>query len=401
MRRWLAVMVGALALVCAWAASAGAVPRMSLTAGTPCSACHYNTNGGGGRTEIGWGSMAWVGAVTYDKIGLDAMAEQETNLVAGDYVTLGADIRLQIARLGRPTQQIGEDGQVNVITPDRNFIPMQIQPYLGVYATDWLTLYGSYAVGPATFQGNVCDPTYPGQACFMANAKIQPSYSAPYVRVGQMRPSIGVRYDDHTMSVWTDAAQPRTLLVPPNYAEPGAEMTYQPIYWFQTDVGAYWARNLGEIIDDPEVVGPNTPAALGRVQFSPRIDELNMTTWIGTSLYWAGRYRMENYFVGLGLLDRAALMFDVSRTDRGEAADYSTLNLMTKLAVNIKDWLIVEGRVGRATTQKQGEEFVADQIVAGVQFFPIPYLELRPEYRITRTDEYAIGQYTLQIHMFY
>ena len=46
-----ALAVGALIL---WGGVAQATPRMSLTAGTPCSGCHYSPNGGGGRTELGW-----------------------------------------------------------------------------------------------------------------------------------------------------------------------------------------------------------------------------------------------------------------------------------------------------------------------------------------------------------
>ena len=49
------------------------------------------------------------------------------------------------------------------------------------------------------------------------------------------------------------------------------------------------------------------------------------------------------------------------------------------------------------------------QLVLGLQFFPIPYVELRPEYRLIRVadktpavaNEYILGQYTLQLHLFF
>lgn len=405
MRTLLTLLVGAACLL--FASTAAAVPRMSLTAGTPCSACHINVNGGGGRTEIGWGSMAYAGAITYDKLGLDAVDGMMTNTLGEGLVSLGADVRLQVARLGVPQLEDGE-----AVAPPRRFIPMQIQPYVGVYATDWLTLYGTYAVGPSTFRGNLCDPTYAGQSCFEAQAKIQPSYTAPSIKVGQLRPAIGVRHDDHTMLIVGDASKPRQPTIPPNYSELGGELTYQPVYWLQTDAGVFWARNLSEAIADTEVVGENDPALVGRVLFQPRIDALNMTTWIGTSAYSAGKYHLANGFIGLGLLDRGSLMLEASRSYRGDlsvgeffgntdAEDHKTMNLMGILSVQIKEWLIAEGRVERATTNAGGQEFETNAVVAGLQLFPIPYLELRPEYRATWTDQYRMGQYTLQVHAFF
>ncbi|MBU6161625.1 MAG: hypothetical protein KGO50_10915, partial [Myxococcales bacterium] len=48
------------------AGEAHATPWMSLQAGTPCATCHTNVQGGGGRTEIGWGNSLYTGMFTYD-----------------------------------------------------------------------------------------------------------------------------------------------------------------------------------------------------------------------------------------------------------------------------------------------------------------------------------------------
>jgi len=61
----------------------------------------------------------------------------------------------------------------------------------------------------------------------------------------------------------------------------------------------------------------------------------------------------------------------------------------------------LNGRVERATTEKAGEEFVTDALVIGAEIFPVPYLELRPEYRILRTNNYSLGQHTIQVHFFF
>lgn len=381
-----------------------ALPRMSLTAGTPCSACHVNLQGGGMRTEIGWGSMAWVGAATYDKLGLDSLNNAESNAFFDGKVALGIDTRIQVAKLGIPVLNVKDDGTVETIEPQRRVIPMQIQPYLSVYATDSLKLYGSYAVDPNTFDGEFCDPVYSGQACFELEAIYQPTPLSPALRIGQIQPSIGIRHDDHTILIRGDASAPRNPLIAPNYAELGAEVHYHPIYWLQTEFGAFLPRNLAEAIPDTRTLKTSDVAGLARVTLMPRYDFEDggaLLGWLGASLYAAGLFHLENYFLGVGLLDKASLQLEVSRSDRGPLEDHKTLNMMSMLSVPLKNWLVLEGRLERATTNRQGDKSTTHAAVATVQFFPIPYLELRPEYRYTRTDDYAIGQYTLQVHLFY
>ncbi len=370
-------------------ALATAVPRMSLTAGTPCSACHINGQGGGMRTEIGWGASVYTGAYIPEKF-----EEMESNSYFDGLLSVGTDIRLQTFR--------GSVAPGSDELPSRLYLPMQLQPYIASIPTEWLTLYGSYNIGPSVFRGDgLCNPVYAGQSCFEAAAKIQPSYTAPYVRVGNFQPSIGVRHDDHTMLLRNDAASPRTPIIAPNYAELGAELTYVPAHWFHTDAGVFRAANLSESIADEEVVGKNDIAYLGRVQFMPRLDDIDLVSWIGTSLYGAGSFKMENYFIGVGKLDTASLMVELSRSTRGKDKDYKTLNFMTKLDVPIKEWIVLSGRVEQGTTQNAGNESQTQQAVLGVEFFPIPFVELRPEYRYTRTGTYALAQYTLQMHVFY
>lgn len=375
-------------------AQAVAVPRMSLTAGTPCSACHVNGQGGGMRTEIGWGASLLTGAYIPE-----AYEEKlESNTYFDGLLSVGADLRFQTARSTNVAPGSSE-------LPDRVYFPMQLQPYLASVPTEWLTLYGSYNLGPSVFRGEgLCNPTYPGQSCYEAAAKIQPSYTAPYVRVGNFQPSIGIRHDDHTMLIRNDAINVRVPIIAPNYAELGAEMTYVPAHWFQTDAGVFRAANISEAINDPEVIAKNDIAYLGRAQVMPRLDDLDLVSWIGASLYGAGSWHMENYFIGIGKLDTASVMVELSRTSRSwSEKNYETLNFMTKLDVPIKEWIVLSGRVEQGTTTLDGETDPSQtqQAVLGVEFFPLPFVELRPEYRYTRTENFALAQYALQLHVFY
>ena len=139
-------------------ALATAVPRMSLTAGTPCSACHINGQGGGMRTEIGWGASVYTGAYIPEKL-----EEMESNSYFDGLLSVGTDIRLQTFR--------GSVAPGSDELPSRLYLPMQLQPYIASIPTEWLTLYGSYNIGPSVFRGDgLCNPVYAGQSCFEAAA---------------------------------------------------------------------------------------------------------------------------------------------------------------------------------------------------------------------------------------
>ena len=316
-------------------------------------------------------------------------------------------MRIQSFKAGGPVVDPANPGQI--IEPERIVIPMQIEPYLSSYVTDWLQLYGSYNVDRATFKGNLCDPAYDGQSCFTAAARVQPTFESPTIRIGQIRPSIGINHDDHTMLIWSDAARPRKPTVPPNYAELGAELAYQPVFWFETELGVFRAKNLSEAVGNEALVDPNAPAVLGRLSLMPRSEEHGITSWLGTSLYVAGEgFHIENYFLGLGLLEWGSLMLEGSRAIRDaedDTQDEQNTSLMALLTAQIKPWLLVHGRVGTTTTTQyvtgQGEDIAANQYLVGVQFFPVPFVEIRPEYRILDTENYRMGQYTVQLHLFY
>ncbi len=369
--------------------SAYAVPRMSLLAGTPCDACHINGQGGGMRTEIGWGTGAFTGAVMYDQIGLDSVAETESNFYFDGLLGAGVDIRGQVTRSTPTTEEL----------PPHIFIPMQIQPYLAVVPTEWLTIYGTYNVGPSTFDGELCNPRYPGQSCYAAAARIRPDPSLPTLKIGHFQPNIGVRHDDHTMWIRRDASQ-KNPLIAPNYAEYGGEVSYQPVYWFRADAGAYLPQNLEKSLQ-ASGAAPGSFAYLGRAQFLPQLEDLGVVSWFGASLFGSGPFLMQNYFLGVGKKDLANVMVEASFSDRGDGLDHTTFNLMTYASWQITEWLTLEGRYERATASKQGDEFLTQAGVLGLQFFPIPFVELRPEYRLTFSDDVSFGQFAIQLHLFY
>lgn len=388
---WTAALLATFGL----AQAADALPRMALTAGSPCSTCHVLPQGGGARNEIGWGGEHWAGAVPWEKLGLDSLAESEDPGFFDNRLLVGGDWRLQVAQLGRPSADPTGDagtvvfeGNTPGTPPDYLAIPMQLQPYVTVLPTDWLIFSGSFNLAALTTH-------YPGQGTWDAAVIVKNKGWVPGVRAGMIQPSIGVRHDDHTMLLRGDAISPRQPIIPPNYAELGAELHWQPKSWLQVNAGGFANGQLRKTVTSVA----SGPAWLARVAVLPQLLDWRVNTWLGASAYGSDEFMLLNAFAGAGKDKIAALMVEGSASRR--AGKHETLNLMAKLAVPLESWLVLEGRVEQGTTTTATREALTRQLVLGAQLLPVAYLELRPEYRLLKTDEYALGQYTLQVHAFF
>ena len=163
--------------------SALAVPRMSLPAGSPCATCHQNSNGGGGRNQVGWETSHKMGA-------LDFGWGVRKNTIANDRISLGFDSRIQFVHLGRPRYQQDDSGQIEKVDPDFTAIPMQLQPEIGIKLNKWLSVTGQYNPGPDTSKGKICDPVFPGQSCFESALIIKPRQGSKFEAACYSQPSV-------------------------------------------------------------------------------------------------------------------------------------------------------------------------------------------------------------------
>lgn len=402
-------VLGLLSWTLATAPDAQATPRQSLTSGAPCTTCHYNPDGGGIRSSIGHGNQLDNAAFSWEDLGLGFM-DVDTNFL-NDWLVVGFDARIQAARLGEPRAVPGPDGEgLETEMPDHRVFPMQFQPRVGVLPNDWLTILGTYAPGPDIGEGDLCSGVYPGQMCGELQVVAEPDPTLPAVRAGMFRPNIGVRHDDHTRLIDVDATRTRPEVIPPNWAEAGLESFYQPRYWFRADAGVYRSDQLSDALGDPEMVQAGDPAALGRVTFYPQFEafDRSLFSWAGASTYASGHLRgegnflMNKAFFGIGLLDRGALILDVAHLDfRGEDRRRA-VNASTSLEIEVLDWLIAEGRLEQAETRRAGvdEPIRRRSAVGGFRITPVPFVKFQPEYRLTSTDEWTMGHYALQVHLF-
>lgn len=384
---------------------AHAHPHMSLLAGAPCATCHVNGQGGGMRTPIGWGSMAYTGAVQWEQVGVPWLSDRVSNEVVDHLASAGFNLRMQTARLGPPQVTLDDAGAPEISPAPRETFLMQAQPYLAVTPLEWLTLYGTWNAGRETFrEGDFCDTPYPGQQCFEATAIVHPGRRLPGVRVGMLQPSAGLRHDDHTMLIRQDASTPRTPVMPANFADWGAEVFWQPRFWVRTEAGALSARALSDAIGDDAIVSRSDPAFVARAQWLPQFGTspgLRFTGMVGASTLSAGAFRMDNVFVGAGWMDRGALLLEAANLHYGSDADRSGRNLSAMLTVPTWEWLVLQGRLEHGHARRQEQTFDTLAFVGGLRVHPIPFVEVRPEYRWQETDRFRAAQYTVQVHLFY
>jgi hypothetical protein len=353
-----------------------ALPRFALLTGTRCSACHFNPQGSSIRTELGWSTMNETGAVKPEEIGLGALYGAESNSFFDGLLTLGLDTRIQVAKLGRPPND------------KRKIIPMQVAPSIALAPLDELTIYGTYNAGPLR---------YPGQTAFDAAIQYQPGITSPSIRIGHIQPSIGLRYDDHTTFLRKDAAGTGAPVIAPNYNEWGAEVVYEGQRWLSLNAGIFAAHNLSRA--EP-TVDSTKPSYGVRVMLWPQWLDEGINGEAGASAYVNGDFSMVNIFAGIGLADQATLQGEFMTTRN--ASDRTINNFTIMASYQPIAWLSLDGRYEHGNTETPGlGASQADAFVVGAEFFPIPYVELRPEYRYFNSDEYILGQYSLQLHLFY
>lgn len=362
---------------------ASALPRYSLLTGTRCSACHVNPQGSGLRTELGFSAMNEVGALSPSALGLDSLFNDQTNTFWNGLLTLGMDVRIQSAVMGRP--------------PDapRRLIPMQLSPYVAITPVENLTFAGTYNAGPLR---------YGGQTAFDAQVIYQPSISLPSIRAGYIQPSIGIRHDDHTMFIRRESSSNSpTPIIAPNYNELGAELTYEGERWLTVNLGVYSAKNLHAAVD---IVDPDKPSINARVILWPQLLDQGMNMELGSSILANGSFKMINAFGGIGLSEKATIYVEGMYARNPDALTGKTReirNMMVQGSYQLWQWLALEWRYewGQTEFPPEGPSDRAQAFTMGFQFFPIPFVELRPEYRYFQTSQYLQGQYAVQLHVFY
>lgn len=441
MKKRLLQSLFAIALV-ALALPAQALPRFTLDAGSRCSNCHVNPQGGGLRSNSGWYMMGTTnsGMVTWDKLGLKSVHEAESNTFFDGKLTIGGDLRIQEARLGRP---VIDDAGVTTV-PDRMWIPMQMTPAADLKIAKTVSATASVNLAGVYYQTVMGSSIYPGQSNFdgwirwaperavvetaapepaapaegaaavddfdapvpEAPKVAEPPVGLPSVRVGMIQPSFGIRHDDHTLLIHGNAANMRQPVLPAFYNDVGGEVNWEGLHWLSVDVGAFWPRNFSEARFGTNASQNKTdamakPLASARVTFWPRLDNLGMNFWGGASAMYTPNFDIEGAHFGIGKTYWGSIFAEATRS-RDTTLAMSRYAWLVQADYPIKPWLALEARYESSHAESDaGKVSEAQAIVGGIQWMPFPMIELRPEYRYMDTTAYRMAQYTLQVHLYY
>jgi hypothetical protein len=138
----------------------------------------------------------------------------------------------------------------------------------------------------------------------------------------------------------------------------------------------------------------------------PQSLDLGLNGEVGGSVLVNGAYHMYNGFVGIGLADKSTIYLEAMYAKNADERIVRNFSVLGSL--EIVPWLAAEWRYGYGQTELYAgrDLWFAHEFVFGLEYFPLPYIELRPEYRIL--DRYPLsgtstftGQWTGQIHIFY
>lgn len=367
-----------------------AIPQFTLLTGNRCINCHVQPQGGGLRNELGWYSYSDVGMLLPESIGLGKIYEaiSESNSFFNGTLTIGFDFRLQSAR-----KHNSPDAQ-------RRTFPMQASVYAALTPVDWVTWEGGYNFGPQR---------YAGQQAWNSSLIIQPSVEAPQFRIGFFRPPIGIRYDDHTILTAQIPTTVPTSLIPPAYAEWGALLTYEGIKWATIAAGAFSASNFAEnqLPDENGIAIPIVDKKaiffLGRILLWPSFRYAGIHTYGGASAYVCQDFSLWNIFAGFGIEDQVSLWIEYAQSEKLGLRETNALSI--EVLYHLSEWLFpyIRAETGGTTllNTETPQKSYAQQVNIGFQWFLLPYLEFRPEYRLLDTDAYRSTRYAFQFHFFY
>jgi hypothetical protein len=379
--------------------TAMAIPQFSAISGNRCSNCHVAPSGGGIRNDLGWYSWYDVGLISRDSSFLAPMyAIDKENTFFDGMLTLGMDARVQSTRSFTSPQAT------------RSIFPMQASLYAALTPVKAVTLEGTFNLA-ALRQGASGGQriVYPGQRMGSLSAIIAPSLSLPMLRVGLFRPSIGMRYDDHTMGSFGYATSTnRQTLVAPDWSEYGAEITYEGLRWLTLQTGVFGSEGLSQVrINDGgtqsvSAITGNQPTITARAVVWPRAinDRLNM--WLGGSVLSNNALTLTSAYAGVGLSDHLSLLLD--RTSMKLNNVIETENWTAELMYQAATWVFPYIRAERYWTDQVNAAgtVLTDAAIIGAQIFLLPYVELRPEYRILDTwKEGYSSRWNFQLHIFY
>lgn len=346
------------------------LPRFSVKLHNRCIDCHYNPTGGLIRNFDGW---QW-GKNTLSMISTrDADFSMSPKI--SDNISIGIDYRTQFLY----SQQKNKT----------DFQNMSGAVYTNIALSKKINIIGKYDFVNQIWEGYGVAQMLPGNG---------------YIKAGTFTPNFGIRIDDHTaftrggnFGLLFSQGAYQGLIYNPFYKEVGLEAGfYGSDFLFAT-------ASVGSNLFSNRTLSKD-PTYTARLEFTPHIQNYNFL--FGGSFAAAKIPQPVNLlggFFGFGF-DEFSLLgeFDFAKDilSSGQKSNF----LMVETSYGIITGLEIIIRYDRMDTNTQAPNDELSQIVAGVEFQPYSFIEIRPQYRFvfdSANSNIKNDSFLLQFHFWY
>ncbi|HYM20603.1 MAG TPA: hypothetical protein VEW28_06330 [Candidatus Kapabacteria bacterium] len=397
-----------------------ALPRFALKKGDiTCGGCHANPTGGGLRSEGGE-------SFSVNQLPMWKRGETFTGHIASG-ITLGADWRSQFLYFTQKQPASSGIGDTTLTT--NTFHAMSYAIELGVQATK--TLYGYLRYDPIT----------PNPEAYAMLHIVHPSgelieatdaVNDVYVKFGAFLPAFGIRFDDHTIyskggNASISGFGSAGLFWGYGYRDVGAEAGIYLFDHLSVNVGLYNGNEGGSF---QNFATANTNKALcARANLAGELIEDVLSGEIGGSFYshqltdgtGANAPSLSLFAIHGGL--RAGPISVLAEFDNGKNVNTNNgLTYFPKATAMVFEGTvsITKGLDGLLRFETYENKDISDnvqtqvksRITVGAQWFPLRFLEVRPEFRTatveipnssnaTLRDQLTQTTFLTQIHLFF
>lgn len=361
-------------------------PQYTMLTGNRCINCHTNYQGGALRNELGiYSRSSFFSLDNRTNEFIDKLTQFSSQF--DNKLRYGADFRVQSAKLGSPSQSKRE-----------TFI-MQATPYLFIKPFQWLEIYGSYNLNPRIYEN---------QSRYITFINFKPDINLPELKIGNIKPSIGNQYDDHTLLIRQIAGPLKaTPILPPDYSELGFELSHDYNKIFNTHFGIFKTDNISKIkLNNKSIVNIKSIAKLIRVAFNPRFQSNQINTNFGASYYFSNDFFMTNIFLHLGWTDNLSFISEYLIAENKNLIKINSYFI--EFLYHLYESADINFRYEKASSNYSFNtpnitQYQTNQYVFGMNLYILPFIEIRPEFRIYDRQfvEGYHSQWTFQIHFYY
>jgi len=418
---------------------ANALPRFALRGGdVDCRGCHLDPTGGRLRTEGG------------DNFAMNRLAMWPSKSTfsgnIGDGIRIGVDLRSQFLYFSDHAtfpSNYAALGHTRADTTSRvsGGLEMALPIYLSAQISDAVQAFvkvnpiaGPASEASSSWEGYVLVHYVHSSGEFLESGS---AVGDAYVKIGAFYPSFGVRFDDHTVYTRGGNASfsgfgPAGLIWQPNYKDEGFELGFELFdhAFITADVLNGNESDMSYLFkSDPW--GPYAVALRGVINTGPLMDH-QLSAEVGASMYLHTVEHFPNFpngdslattrivalhgglhlgaFSLLGEWDMGNFIYQVLRGGYADTVHTIALEGAYDITKGLTGILRFDnfygGNVGMAATN------IKSRFMVGFQWFPVRFLELRPEFRVargtapspkdpTQSEDHTETTALLQTHIFF